>query len=344
MDAPLDDAAFRSLLEAAPDGIIIADTDGIILAVNRQVELLFGYERSELLGQSVELLVPEKLRDAHRAHRDAYQRRPVTRPMGIGLDLVGRRKDGSQLPLAISLSPTQLGRGAVVIATIRDISERIRLTNEREALRVAFETEQERHRIGMDLHDGIMQDVYAISLGLEMALADLEENPARAAQALNKAIDDLHGVVRDIRNFIFDLRPRRFRGNLADALTDLGREFEDNTSIRTDVSITAPSTAVPDSVAVAVYHIAHEALSNVRKHSQADHVQISLQEMDGGVHVEVTDNGSGFDTSRDLEESHRGLRNMYARARAAGGQLNIHSKPGSGTTISMFFPSHGRPE
>ena len=343
MDAPLDDAVFRSLLEAAPDGILIADAEGIILAVNKQVERLFGFERSDLLGQSVDLLVPEKLRDVHRGHRGAYNQQPMTRPMGIGLDLAGRRKDGSEMPLAISLSPAQLGSGPVIIATIRDISERIRLTAERDALRVAFETEQERHRIGMDLHDGIMQDVYAVSLGLEMALADLEDDPTRADQALNKAIDDLHGVVRDIRNFIFDLRPRRFRGQLSDALLDLGREFEDNTTIRTAVSVPSSRVAVADEVAVAVYHVAHEALSNVRKHSQADQVEILLETGREGIRVEITDNGSGFDTSQDPEESHRGLRNMFARAKAAGGQLDVSSKPGQGTSISVRFPDHPQP-
>ncbi|HEY4685026.1 MAG TPA: PAS domain S-box protein [Dehalococcoidia bacterium] len=333
----MEDSVFRNLFEAAPDGILIVDSNGRVVDANAQVEGLFGYSRSELLGQPIEKLVPERLRSRHSQERVDYQGHPTTRPMGIGLELVGRRSDGSDLPVEISLSPVEAPGGHLTIAIVRDITERQRLTAEREALRIAFETEQERYRIGMDLHDGIMQDVYAVSLSLEMALADLAEEPASTERLLNRAIDELHEVVRDVRNYIFDLRPRRFSGELAQALTDLGREFQENTSIFTDVRAADATVSIPENVAVAVYHIAHEALSNIRKHAHADRVEVSLQANDGAVAVEVKDNGLGFDASTEPAESHRGLRNMIARAKAAGGELEITSTPGEGALVCARF-------
>ena len=95
---------FRDLLEAAPDGIIEAEPDGTIVLLNAAAERMFGYQREELLGQLIEILVPESLRQSHREHRDRYAEHPVTRPMGIGLDLFARRKDGTQFPVEISLA------------------------------------------------------------------------------------------------------------------------------------------------------------------------------------------------------------------------------------------------
>jgi two-component system, cell cycle sensor histidine kinase and response regulator CckA len=117
---------FRMLLEAAPDGVVIADTDGRVQLVNAQTERLFGYERDELHGQPVELLLPESVRAAHAAHRAGYHRDARTREMGAGLPLSGLRKDGTRFPVDVSLSPLQTEEGLLVLASVRDVSERRR--------------------------------------------------------------------------------------------------------------------------------------------------------------------------------------------------------------------------
>ncbi|HEX3354217.1 MAG TPA: sigma 54-interacting transcriptional regulator [Terriglobales bacterium] len=119
-----DDERFRRLLEAAPDAMVIVDRGGRILLVNSQSEKIFGYRREELLNQPVEVLIPESLRHKHPQHREAYQSAPYPRPMGSGLELSGRRKDGSTFPVEISLSPLQEQNGIVVMAAIRDVTER----------------------------------------------------------------------------------------------------------------------------------------------------------------------------------------------------------------------------
>jgi PAS domain S-box-containing protein len=116
----------RLLFEAAPNGMIVADRDGVITFVNQQVEKLFGYPRGELIGRSIEILIPERFQAAHPAKRAAFAEKPTTRPMGAGRDLYGLRKDGSEFPVEIGLNPFRSGDRMLVVGCIVDITERKR--------------------------------------------------------------------------------------------------------------------------------------------------------------------------------------------------------------------------
>jgi len=119
-----------SILEAIPDAVAAVNQQGVIIQVNSQTETLFGYTRDELIGRSVEMLVPERQRPQHHLHRESFHSRPKIRRMGSGLDLYGRRRDGSEFPVEISLSPVATGNRAIVLSVIRDISDRKRIEQE----------------------------------------------------------------------------------------------------------------------------------------------------------------------------------------------------------------------
>ncbi len=159
------EAYFRTMLETAPDAMIIVDERGRIAIVNRQAEDMFGYTRAELLGHQVEMLLPEGIRNNHLRHRDGYVADPELRPMGAGLDLFGRRKDGSEFPVEISLSPVKTSNGMFVSSVIRDVTQRRRMEQEIIAARQAAERAQKANTafLAAASHD-LRQPVQALSL------------------------------------------------------------------------------------------------------------------------------------------------------------------------------------
>lgn len=333
------EAKFRDLLESAPDAIVIVNADGQIVMVNEQAERIFGWRADELVGSDVDMLIPAQFRGAHLRQRVGYATEPARREMGSGLTLRGTRKDGSEFPAEISLSPIRTVDGLLVISTVRDITERKRMEAEREQLLAEAEAERERQRIGMDLHDGVIQSIYAVGLNLENAAADVSDDPPAVAKRIDRAIEQLNDVIRDIRSYIMDLRPARFTGDLGESLAALAEDFRANSLIETTVRVEPALPSVGEERAMAMFHIAQEALNNVRKHARATSVTLSLSRADGSVQLDVRDNGEGFAPGTEHGEEHRGLRNMASRARSAGGTLCVESAPGEGTLIRVALPA-----
>lgn len=199
---------------------------------------------------------------------------------------------------------------------------------------------EERERIGMDLHDGIIQSIYGVGLSLENIYHSLGEEGSEFRQRLKHAIDDLNQAIRDIRAYISDLQPRQFDGsNLLDGFKRLASEYRANTLSEATLSLPQDSlNDLPQSHAQALFHICQEALANVAKHAQAGRVTVAVWTSPDRVLMEVRDNGRGFDLERVSQSLGHGLANMQARARAVGGELDIASTIGDGTTILAWVP------
>lgn len=131
---------YRALLEAAPDALLVVDRTGTIVFVNPRTSEVFGYSEEELLGQKIELLIPERFRAEHVAHREAFSRQPRARPMGVGMTLHGRLKDGREIPVEVSLSPLAGERGGWVATTVRDVSQRLEVEHSLQAARVELDS------------------------------------------------------------------------------------------------------------------------------------------------------------------------------------------------------------
>jgi PAS domain S-box-containing protein len=320
---------FAAIVDGAPDGVLR------ITFANPHVETLFGYAPETLIGKTVEFLIPERLRDRHLGHRDAYHAAPSTRPMGSGLELVARCSDGSELPVEISLSPLPGEDGMYVTAIVRDVSERAALVAAHERLYAEAELQLDRERIARDLHDGVMQSLYGVGLGL-MHTQSTVRDPAVAGD-IAEAVQALNVVIADIRAYVLNLPVERTRGELASQLTALSDELRNSSSIAVTVDIEDDLPALSMEQQAAFVQVAREALVNVQRHARARHVHIALRGDDRGVVLEVRDDGQGFDTAAQLGQEHMGLRNMRARAGQAGAVLDIESAPAAGTAVRLFI-------
>lgn len=199
---------------------------------------------------------------------------------------------------------------------------------------------EERERIGMDLHDGTIQSIYGVGLTLENARMILAENPKLAEGQLQKAMEDLNHSIRDIRSYILDLRPRHLQGeSLIEGLGKLVSEFRQNTKV--EVSLAAPKDPISnlDSAhAISLFHICQEALANIAKHAKASKVTVDLWSTPERVLLEISDNGQGFDLEKTSRTVGHGLANMQTRVQNVGGDVDITSAEGEGTSILAWVP------
>ncbi|MFN2162259.1 MAG: GAF domain-containing protein [Candidatus Promineifilaceae bacterium] len=197
---------------------------------------------------------------------------------------------------------------------------------------------EERSRIGMDLHDGVIQSIYAVGLTLESFRLELPDDSGDTAHLLETAISGLNDAIRDIRNFILDLRPRRFSGDLSQGLARLVREFQANTMIPVTLTIAQQIDDLPTPSASAVFLTTQESLANIARHARASEVTLTLVRSDTAVTLVISDNGQGFDPLDDSRRVGHGLANMQARADGLGGSFKVNAAPGEGTTVTLRLP------
>jgi signal transduction histidine kinase len=203
---------------------------------------------------------------------------------------------------------------------------------------------EERERIGMDLHDGIIQSIYGVGMALESVRHSLDADPDLAKARIQEAIDGLNQVIRDIRSYILDLRPRQLGSDgLMSGLERLVTEYRANSF--SEVSLIGPGSGLeelPHSHSVVLFHICQEALANAAKHAKAKNVQVALWATSERVLLEIHDDGRGFETAKVSSSIGHGLANMHTRAQSLGGEVDITSAPNEGTTVLAWIPRHTR--
>lgn len=201
---------------------------------------------------------------------------------------------------------------------------------------------EERDRIGRDLHDGIIQSIYAVTLSLEDVEELTKEEPAEAMARVDRAIDALHGTIRDLRNFIFGLRPELVDlTDLTGLLAALADQVRQNSLIEVDVLLPAAPIELPAHARAELLQIAREALSNVARHSGGTRAELGISSAGDEIVMSIADNGRGFEPSTAETGEHYGLANMQDRAVALGGSLHLDSTIGGGTRIIVRVPAAG---
>jgi PAS domain S-box-containing protein len=340
---------FRLSVESAPYGMIMIDRDGHIVLANIQMEKLFGYQREELLGASLELLVPERLRkDNPDSHRSCFFAAPSPRAMGAGRDLFGRRKDGSEFPIEIGRSPILTEAHPFVLATIIDISQRKRAertlhdTNQ-ELLaltgKLISAQENERRRIARELHDDLNQNLALLSVELDL----LGQKPPEPVHELTARLDELSSRVKQMSSSVhglsYQLHPAKVEQlGLVPALKSLCKELNKSHDVEIDFVAEQVPPSIPTNIALCFYRIAQESLRNVIKHSTAKGAKVELRGSIQELSMSVSDDGVGFDLNSILKDKGLGILSMRERLRLVNGKLSIDALPQHGTRIDVNVP------
>jgi PAS domain S-box-containing protein len=332
---------YKTLLHAAPDPIVTVGRDGKIGVVNREVERVFGYDSEELIGQSVEILLPEHLRGSHVHHRSDYFGNAQVRPMGLGLELAARCKDGRDLPVEISLSPVQTTEGAFVIAMIRDITERKQAEESLHRLsgRLISAQEDERRRIARELHDDFNQRLALLAIDLERLHEGLPVSQESLTDDLASLLRRTKEISSDIHSLSHQLHPSSLQHlGLVAATRNFCKEISGQHAIDIEFVHHGVPRSLPDDVALCLYRIVQEALRNVIKHSGAESARIEITGTADGLELQISDNGMGFDPESARTRRGLGLLSIRERLRLVSGTISFERVEPNGTRIEVRVP------
>jgi PAS domain S-box-containing protein len=371
------EAKFRALVEAAPDATVIVDSSGAIVLANSQAERVFGYRSADLLGSPVEALLPDRFREQHAPHRARYAREPRVRPMGMGLELLGRRADGSEFPVEISLSPLETEEGMLFSAAVRDITDRknaeakVRQAERLAAVehlraQVAEEALQARQALlGVASHE-LRSPVNALQLQAEVLRELLRQQEADALKSgvhkqterIRRTVARLASLVENVLDF-----SRISQGtlelnldgmDLAETIREVAGRHEELAQLAgCRLSVAAPPSLPGRWDRVRLEQVITNLLSNALKFGAGKPVDVSLAEMEGGVALVVQDHGEGLDPAdagrilRRFERGAAGNRHsglglgLYLADQivvAHGGRIEVKSQPEQGAKFSVILP------
>jgi PAS domain S-box-containing protein len=341
------ESMMRALLASAPQSVMAVGEDQKIAFVNGNVDTMFGYTRDELLGQPLELLIPESARRRHSENQKGYFANMQNRPMGVGLNLEARRKNGKHFPVEVGLGAVKTATSKLAVAFVTDITERRRMEQAAEthateihslAASLLTAQEEERRRVSRELHDQICQQLASLAIDIGSLAADLplSENGQDRLKALQsrvvKASEETRHIAYALHSSVLDDL------GLVASLQDLGKDFSKQTKIGVKFTHDVLPASVPREIASCLYRVAQESLQNIIKHANAKHVTVTLALRKGSVVLRISDDGAGFDPQSVKGRGGLGLIGMEERARLVSGKLSIATQPRNGTRVALEIP------
>jgi PAS domain S-box-containing protein len=363
--AMLSSELVRSVLDSAPDAMIIIDSAGKIVFANRQVEALFGHQPSDVIGHTVEMLLPQRFRQRHLGHRTGYTDNVRVRPMGAGLELFGMRRDGSEFPVEISLSPIGKQSETLVAAAIRDVTARKQTEQAlRDARREAEHANLAKSRFLATASHDLRQPLQSLSL-LNGALRRMirDEDSADALAQQEQAIDAMSRLL----NALLDISKLESGAiTVAPAVFEIGMLFDDMrrefgalaASHNLAFSIDSSQECVHSDPAL-IGQVLRNLLSNAIKYTPKGRVELRCERHGDQVRIEVRDSGVGiaadqvpliFEEFYQVGVSPNSSRDGYGLglsivnriARILGLAISVDSKPGRGSAFSFVLPAASR--
>jgi two-component system, chemotaxis family, CheB/CheR fusion protein len=317
-----------AIVNSAAEGIITIDQRGTIDSFNRAAERMFGYSAAEVIGQNVKLLMPSPFREAHADYLAEYLQTGIKKIIGIGREVIGRRKDGSVFPIDLAISELQDGTTRLFTGLVRDISERNAL--QREVLEIAT---AERRRIGQDLHDDAGQELTGLRLMAQSLAKGLRDESPPNAQAAAKIADGLKLALHKVRALAKGLVPVEVDSDgLMAALSELAARTAEDYGTRCAFECPEPVQVSDVHMATQLYRIAQEAVTNAVKHAQARQIHLGLATNDTTLTLSVADDGVGFGHLPKGDEG-IGLQIMRHRAALIGAVLSVSTAGDRGTRV-----------
>lgn len=332
------EARMRSIFNNVFDGIIIINEHGIIEKLNPSAERLFGYSDEELVGHSINKLMPEPERELHDFYLKNYMNGGKAKILGSEREVSGVRKDGSVFAMELKVSEFDVEQRHFFIGTVHDITERKQSEEALRDLSGHLETarEDERTRIAREIHDELGSLLAALKMDLSWLNKQLPAGLSKCHEKITVMSRQLDEAIGSVRRIIADLRP-----SILDHLGLLAAidwkldEFRQQTGMQCVLTAPEHNIVMDEGTDIAVFRIMQEALTNIALHSRATRVTLDVETAGNSLMMKITDNGCGMTGMQMHKPGKYGILGMHERARHCGGEITIDSKPGKGTALVL---------